>query len=168
MSRLAADLLVRSLLCFGIAAGVAGFLRGPADFADLADLADPNVRCTRDAAADSFAVFGAYDDMGDLVPADVIPLVPGQEFGWHLAVDDTFAHTWREVLITPAAPREWVGADLTITDEGRVGVTERSEVAVNGILEHAWTITDGDPAGQHEIQLYLDGRLVRTFRFTVR
>ena len=157
MSRLAADLLARSVLCFGIAAAVAGFLRAPA--------AAPPATTACDEA---FAVFGAYDEMGDLVPSDVIPLVPGQEFGWHLAVDDTFAHTWREVLITPAAPREWLGADLIITNDGKVGVTERTEVAENGILEHAWTITDGDPAGQHEMQLYLDGRLVKTFHFTVR
>src|ERR1041384_3582303 len=127
MSRLAADLICRSLLCFGIAAAVAGFLREPAP---------PPAPASCD---ESFAVFGAYDELGDLVPADVIPLVPGQEFGWHLAVDDSYPHTWREVLITPAAPREWVGADLVITDDGKVGVTERTEVAQNGILEHAWT-----------------------------
>ena len=156
MSRLAADLVCRSLLCFGIAAAIAGFVRAPAS--------TPPAQQNDEA----FAVFGAYDDAGDLVPSDLIPLVPGQEFGWHLAVDDTFPHTWREVLITPAAPREWLGADLVITDDGKVGVTERTEAQVNGVLEHAWTITDGDPAGQHEIQLYLDGKLVKTFHFTVR
>ena len=85
MSRLAADLLCRSMLCFGIAAAVAGFLRAPPQSYEP--------RCPGMAAA-PFAVFGAYDDMGDLMPANVIPLVPGQEFGWRLAVDDTFAHSW--------------------------------------------------------------------------
>jgi hypothetical protein len=156
MSRLAADLICRSLLCFGIAAVVAGFVRDPA----------PNV--SPQAPEQTAAVFGAFDDEGDLVPSDVVPLVSGQQFGWRLSVDDNFPHTWREVLITPAAPREWVGADLQITDDGKVGVTERIEVPQNGLLEHAWTITDGDPAGQHELQLYLDGKLVKTFRFVVR
>jgi hypothetical protein len=157
MSRLVADLAARSLLCFGIAAAVASFLRDPVP------PAPPTSSCE-----DTYAQFGAVDRDGDLTVTDVIPLVPGQEFGWRVAVDDTFAHTWREVLITPAAPREWIGSDLVITNDGTVGVTERSEVAVNGVLEHAWTITDGDPAGAHELQLYLDGRLVNTFRFVVR
>ncbi len=158
MSRLAADLLCRSLLCFGIAAGVAGFLRAP-------PREHPVQACNDDSYG---AVFGAYDDDGDLVATNVIPLVTGQEFGWSLAVDDTFEHTWREVLITPAPPREWIGADLVVTDDGKVGVTERTEVAVDGMLEHAWTITDGDPAGAHEMQIYLDGRLVKTFHFLIR
>ncbi len=157
MSRIAADLICRSLLCFGIAAVVAGFVRAPTP---------PRASCVQ--SDETAAVFGAFDDEGDLIPSDVIPLVPGQQFGWRVAVDDSFPHTWREVLITPAAPREWLGSDLIITDDGKVGVTERTEAATNGLLEHAWTITDGDPAGQHELQVYVDGHLVKTFQFIVR
>jgi hypothetical protein len=156
MSRVAADLISRSLLCFGIAAAVAGFVRDPALSFREAELARPP------------AVFGVYDDFGDLIVTDVVPLRPGQEFGWRVAVDDDGLHRWREVLITPAAPREWLGADLTVSGCGRVGVTERSEVASHGFLEHAWTVTEGDPAGPHELHVYVDDRLVRIFRFTVR
>ncbi|HEY4223198.1 MAG TPA: hypothetical protein VGO62_17695 [Myxococcota bacterium] len=157
MSRLAADLVCRSLLCFGIAGAVAGFMHAP-----LAASAPPVV------PEQPSAVFGAFDECGDLVQTDLIPLVPGQEFGWRMPVADTFPHSWREVLITPNAPREWIGADLAITDDGKVGVTERTEAPIDGVLEHSWTVTDGDPAGQHEMQLYVDGTLVKTFHFVVR
>ena len=153
MSRLAADLVCRSLLCFGIAAAVGGFLHDSTPAAPTC-------------AQEAYGVFGAYDDGGDLVPGDLVPLRPGVEFGWRVQVTPGM-HTWREVLVTPAAPREWVGADLTITDDGRVGVTERTESS-EGMLEHAWTITDGDPAGAHEIRVYVDDALVKTFHFVVR
>lgn len=157
MSRVAADLVCRSLLCFGIAAAVGGLVRDPA----LSTSAAPQ-------HAEPAAVFGAYDDMGELVATQVVPLEPGQEFGWRVAVDDEGIHSWREVLITPAAPREWIGSDLTVSGCGRVGITERTEVAYDGILEHAWTVTEGDPAGPHEMHVYVDERLVQIFRFTMR
>jgi hypothetical protein len=156
MSRVVADLVCRSLLCFGMAAAVGGLLRDSSLASTCATVEEPR------------AIFGAYDDMGDLVETEVVPLVPGQEFGWRLRVDDTGLHRWREVLVTPASPREWVGSDLTIEDGGRTGITERTEIAVDGLLEHGWTVTDGDPAGPHEIQLYLDDELVKVFKFVVR
>lgn len=164
MSRVAADLVSRSLLCFGIAAAVGGLVQTlPLEpFNDVSELTfDHDPRCG------ATATFGVIDDMGSLVPSDIVPLVPGQQFGWELALEDEGLHTWREVLITPQAPREWVGADLQILDEGRVGITERTEVAVDGVLAHAWTITDGDPAGHHVLELWLDGRLVKRASFMI-
>lgn len=155
MSRVAADLVCRSLLCFGMAAAIGGLVQS----SSLAGFdAAPN---------DGQVVFGVVDDLGDLSASEVIPLAPGQQFGWRLAVEDQGMHTWREVLITPSAPREWIGADLTIVEQGRVGITERTEVAVGGALEHAWTITEGDPAGHHLIELWLDGRLVKRVSFVL-
>ncbi len=124
-----------------------------------------------EASAAQIVTFGVVDDMGDLSPTNVVPLVPGQQFGWRMALEDepypNGLHTWREVLITPSAPREWIGADLTIVEDGRVGITERTEVAVGGTLEHSWTITDGDPAGHHLLELWLDGRLVKRMSFVI-
>jgi hypothetical protein len=163
MSRVAADLVTRSLLCFGIAAFVASAIRTTPAYAP--------VECVHHAAYAAHQAgavnFGVVDDMGELTATDVIPLVAGQQFGWTLDVGDEGLHTWREVLITPAAPREWVGADLTIVDEGKVGITERTDVAVGGVLSHAWTITDGDPAGAHIVEVWVDGRLVKRVPFII-
>ena len=154
MSRVAADLVTRSILCFGIAAFVANAVRTTPAYAP----AEPE---------QERVTFGVVDDLGELVATDVIPLVAGQQFGWQLDVGDQGLHTWREVLITPAAPREWVGTDLTIVDEGKVGITERTDVAAGGTLFHAWTITDGDPAGPHLVEVWLDGHLVKRVQFTI-
>ncbi len=154
MSRVAADLVTRSLLCFGIAAFVANAVRTTPAY----DPVEPERQ---------IVTFGVVDDMGELTPSDVVPLVPGQQFGWHIDVGDQGLHTWREVLITPAAPREWVGSDLTIVEDGKVGITERTDVAAGGSLSHAWTITDGDPAGPHVVEVWLDGRLVKRVPFTI-
>lgn len=165
MSRVVADLVSRSLLCFGIAAAVGGLLR---DFAPLQDAFSPTPRAPAAASAPTETVtFGVVDDFGDITPTEYVPLVPGQQFGWQLDVGDQGLHTWREVLITPAAPREWVGNDLILVDDGKVGITERTEVAIGGSYWHAWTITDGDPAGQHVIELWLDGRLVKRVPFVI-
>src|SRR5690349_2594688 len=113
MSRVAVDLVSRSILCFGIAAATGALVRDPA-----LSTAPPSTTC----AAAVPGSFGVYDDMGDLVPTNVVPLVTGEQFGWRLQLDDEGLHTWREVLVTPAAPREWIGADLTVVDAGRVGI----------------------------------------------
>jgi hypothetical protein len=145
-----ADLICRSLLCIGVAAVTFGLVaREPAPTGQELER----------------AAFGVLDDSGCLSPSDTVPLVPGQQFGWQLPVDDQGLHTWREVLITPTAPRQWLGADLTIVEDGKVGITERTELATSGSLAHAWTITDGDPAGQHVLELWLDGRFVQRMAF---
>jgi hypothetical protein len=38
---------------------------------------------------------------------------------------------------------------------------------VNGIIENFWTIYIGDPMGQHQIQVYIDERLIATFEFEI-
>lgn len=149
MSLIAADVVSRSLLCFGMAAAFAGLVRGNAG----------NEHET--------VVFGVLDDTGELSPSHVVPLVPGQQFGWSIALNDQGVHSWREVLITPSAPLEWIGADLSIVHGGRVGITERTETAIGGTLAHAWTITDGDSAGHHLLELSLDGRVVQRMSFLV-
>lgn len=164
MSRVAVDLVSRSLLCFGIAAAVGGILHSDGFASAVSPCGEISYLGAHGHEA---VVFGLVNDMGDVSPADLIPLVPGQQFGWDMELNDNGLHTWREVLITPRAPRDWIGADLTIVHGGRIGITERTEVAVGGTLQHAWTITDGDPAGHHVLELWLDGRLVKRVPFVI-
>ena len=59
--------------------------------------------------------------------------------------------------------------NLRVSSDGRIGTTVRThEVAPDGILEHVWTVTEGDPAGVHELQPWIDGAPMKTFRFTIR
>lgn len=150
------DLVNRTVLCFGIAAAVYSVSVTNADPPPPADPAYATIE------------FGILDGSGSFVASDVVPLALGQEFGWRMHVDDDEAHAWREVMIAPAAPREWIGDDLLVAADGTVGVTERVETARGGILSHGWSITEGDPAGPYQLHVFLDGELVQSTTFVLR
>ncbi len=150
------DLVNRTVLCLAIAAAVTS----------VTATIDAPPPAERPALA-TFE-FGLLDQAGTFVQSDVVPLAIGQEFGWRLHVADGDAHTWREVLIAPAAPREWIGDDLLVAGDGTTGITERTELARGGLLSHGWTITEGDPAGPYLMQVFLDGELVETVTFVLR
>ena len=156
MSAPLVDLVNRTVLCFGIAAAVYSVTVAGDD--------PPPAHV----ASSSVVELGIIDAQGNFIESDVVPLAIGQEFGWRLHVDDTAVHRWREVMITPAAPREWIGDDLTVTDDGTAGTTERTESARGGVISHGWSITEGDPAGPYVIHLFLDGEHIDSMRFVVR
>lgn len=155
MSAALVDLVNRTALCIGIAAAVYSVT--------VRTEAPP-----QNTPTPAVVELGILDEGGDFVETNVVPLAIGQEFGWRLHVDDGQEHTWREVLIAPAAPREWLGDDLFVAGNGTMGITERTEQARGGLLGHGWTITEGDPAGPYVMHLFLDGELVDTLRFVVR
>lgn len=150
------DLVNRTVLCFGIAAAVYSVTVTTADPAPAA------------VAAAATIEFGIIDADGAFAQSDVVPLAIGQEFGWILRVADDDEHSWREVMIAPAAPREWIGDDLTVSGGGMVGITERTETASGGVLRHGWSITEGDPAGPYLMQVFLDGELLESVTFVLR
>ncbi|MCC7070269.1 MAG: hypothetical protein IT383_03035 [Deltaproteobacteria bacterium] len=156
MSAPLVDLVNRTVLCLAIAGAVTSVT---STIGTPATPAPPALATIE---------FGILDTDGSFVQSDVVPLLIGQEFGWRLHVADNDTHTWREVLIAPAAPREWIGDDLVVEGEGTMGITERTESARGGVLTHGWTITEGDPAGPYQMQLFLDGELVETTTFVLR
>ena len=155
MSAPLVDLVNRTALCVGIAAAV---------YSVTVTTDAPAVEVTAPCPVE----FGVVDARGAFVETDVVPLALGQEFGWQLRVDDAAEHTWREVMVAPAAPREWIGDDLLVAGDGTMGITERTEAARGGMLSHSWSITEGDPGGPYVLELFLDGQLVESRRFVVR
>jgi hypothetical protein len=155
--RLAADLLTRSLLALTVSLGVASILVDEGTFLHV----EPSARVASSS-------FGAWTPCGQFVATDRVPLVAGQGFGWHLDVPDGQPVVWHEQLILPAAPAEWSGAQFVdISDDGRVATTAGVDVPYEGGLEHGWSITEGDPAGDYELRLWVDGRLHERFFFRV-
>jgi hypothetical protein len=114
----------------------------------------------------------AEDGTIQILPAKSIPLVPGQLFGWRLRF-----HTKREMLalreelVLPAAPKEWSSDDgdpaYKISPDGKTATTEAEVVMDDGIIQNMWSVADGDPSGDYEIRLFIEGKLVRTFKFKV-
>ena len=155
--RLAADLLLRSALALGVSVGVAGALVDGGVFLRV----EPSARVAS-------ATFGTWTECGHLVATDHIPLTVGASFGWHIDVPDGRPVVWHEELILPAAPAEWSGAQFVdISEDGRVATTAGVDVPFEGSIEHAWSITEGDPAGDYELRLWVDGQLQDRFFFHV-
>jgi hypothetical protein len=142
--RLAADLVFRSLLALSVSVRV-----------------EPSARVAS-------STFGTWAPCGGFVATDRIPLSPGQGFGWHIDVPDGRPVVWHEELILPAAPAIWSGAYFVdISDDGRVATTAGVDVPFEGSIEHGWSITEGDPSGEYELRLWIDGQLQDRFFFTV-
>lgn len=156
--RLAADLLFRSWFSLAVAVGVASVIHDSDSFR-LFDV-QPSQRVTD-------TTFGVYDCEG-FVPTTSVAYVDGETFGWRVIVPDGQPMAWREELVLPSAPESWSGAHFVdIKDNGRTAVTAGVDIPWEGEIAHAWNITDGDPPGDYELRLWLDGALHRVFKFHV-
>jgi hypothetical protein len=155
--RIAADLTARSLLALTVSVGVAGVLVD----GDFFLREQPSARVTG-------TEFGSWTPCGTFVAADRVPLAVGETFGWQIEVPDGRPVVWREELVLPAPPSQWSGAHfIDISDDGRVATTAGVDVPWDGVIEHAWSITEGDPPGEYELRLWIDGRLHERFTFVV-
>jgi hypothetical protein len=157
--RLAADLLFRSWFVLATSIMVAGALQGTDFIRLLEQHPSPRVASSE---------FGIHE-CGGFLPTTDVPLIPGETFGWRLTVPDGQPVAWREELVLPAAPAVWSGAGfIDIRDDGRTAVTAGVDVPWQGELSHAWVVTEGDPPGDYELRLWVDGRLHEIYRFRVQ
>ncbi len=156
--RLAADLLFRSWFVLASSMMIAGALQ-TTDFIRLLDH-HPSPRVTS-------SEFGVHE-CGGFSPTTEVQLIPGETFGWRLMVPDGQPVAWREELVLPERPAQWSGVGfIDIRDEGRTAVTAGVDVPWEGELSHAWVVTEGDPPGDYELRLWVDGRLHDVYRFRV-
>ena len=100
-------------------------------------------------------------------PTRTFRLVPGVNYGWRLHVTDGRSVVpIREELQLPQVPKVWTSVNpLKISDDGRTGITTSDATVLNGMIEHATTVAQGDPAGHYVIRLYADDKLIGTFHF---
>lgn len=104
-------------------------------------------------------------------PTNKVPLKQGDAYGWRIKLDNYQGQVkWREVLTLPKPPETWITQDnknFFISKDGKTAISHRTTTPVNGIIENFWTIYPGDPVGQHQIQVYIDERLIATFEFEI-
>ena len=107
------------------------------------------------------------------VPTKEIPAEDGETFGWVVEVDTSRQSLhWQEHLKLPRPPADWGDAatdpDIIIAADGRTVVAEGDDLIEDGELSRFyWALAPGDPAGDYEMDIAIEGRQVGHFAFRV-
>lgn len=123
------------------------------------------------------AEFGVLETTAEgeerFVPGDSLPAVEGTTFGWVLEVETQRESLhWQEHLRLPKAPADWGDAsddpDVLIARDGKSVAAHGEDAVEDGELRRFyWTLSTGDPAGDYELDVAIEGRTVAQFRFRV-
>lgn len=107
------------------------------------------------------------------VPAKEIPAEDGQVFGWVVDVETSRASLhWQEHLKLPRPPADWGDAasdpDVLIAADGRSVASQGDDLVEDGELSRFyWALAPGDPAGDYEMDVAVEGKPVAHFAFRV-
>ena len=107
------------------------------------------------------------------VPATEVPAEDGQVFGWILELETSRESLhWQEYLKLPRPPADWGDAaedpDVLISKDGKSAVAQGEDLVEDGELSRFyWSLAAGDPAGDYELDLAVEGRPVAHFTFRV-
>lgn len=113
------------------------------------------------------------DGDDQFVAGQDVPAEDGQAFGWVVEVDTTRESLhWQEHLKLPRPPADWGDAatdpDILIAADGRSVVAQGDDMIEDGELSRFyWTLAAGDPAGDYEMDVAIEGRPVAHFTFHV-
>ena len=121
------------------------------------------------------AEFGVFrrDKGGKItfIPTKKVPLEAGLAYGWRLQLKNYKGKvTWKEIFRLPQLPRTWGtqnGENFSLSNNGTAAVTTRTDEVKKGIIKNSWTVTPGDPQGNHLIEVYIGDRHVASFEFKV-
>lgn len=120
-----------------------------------------------------FGVFGA-DESGRriLLETDRFPAVISAPYGWYIIFKtDKPTVVWREEFELPVAPPTWGPGEAmgvyVISPDRKTAVTERIIPTRLGFVANEWRYAPGDPIGAHAMRIYLDGQLIREFKFDI-
>src|SRR5215467_7430965 len=120
-----------------------------------------------------FGVFGA-DSEGHriLFETDRFPAVIAAPYGWFIIFKTSKPTVvWREEFELPEPPPSWGPGEAlgiyTISPDRKTAVTERVIPTRLGFIANEWRYAPGDPIGAHAMRVYIDGQLVREFKFNI-
>jgi hypothetical protein len=121
--------------------------------------------------------FGILETTADgderFVPANEVPAEDGQVFGWVVETETRRESLhWQEYLKLPRPPADWGDAaddpDVLISKDGKSAVAQGEDLVDGGELSRFyWSLAAGDPAGDYELDLAVEGRPVAHFTFRV-
>jgi len=102
-----------------------------------------------------------------------LPAEEGRVFGWVLELETTRpAVRWQEHLRLPRAPADWGDAgedpDVEVSRDGASAMAQGEDLVEGGKLSRFyWSLAAGDPAGDYELDVAVEGRPVGHFVFKV-
>jgi hypothetical protein len=120
-----------------------------------------------------FGVFGA-DPSGRriLFETNKFPAITAAPYGWYIVFKtDKPTVIWREEFELPEAPPTWGPGEAmgiyTISPDRKTAVTERIIPTRLGFIANEWRYAPGDPIGAHAMRVYIDGQLIKEFKFDI-
>jgi hypothetical protein len=120
-----------------------------------------------------FGVFGA-DPTGRRVLFETakFPAIAAAPYGWYIIYkSDKPTVIWREEFELPVAPPTWGPGEAmgiyTISPDRKTAVTERIVPTRLGFIANEWRYAPGDPIGAHAMRVYIDGQLIKEFKFDI-
>jgi hypothetical protein len=120
-----------------------------------------------------FGVFGA-DSSGRriLFETNKFPAITAAPYGWYIVFKtDKPTVIWREEFELPEPPPTWGPGEAlgiyTISPDRKTAVTERIVPTRLGFIANEWRYAPGDPIGAHAMRIYIDGQLIREFKFDI-
>jgi len=120
-----------------------------------------------------FGVFGA-DSTGRRVMLETakFPAIVSAPYGWYIIFKSNKSTVvWREEFELPVAPPTWGPGEamgiFTISPDRKTAVTERIIPTRVGFIANEWRYAPGDPIGAHAMRVYIDGQLVKEFKFEI-
>lgn len=146
--------------------------------------ADSGAAAGEQAAAPAAAVpvevvsarFGIYgtDPVGRRVLFETshFPADSAAPYGWFIVYKTSKPTViWREEFELPQALDNWGPGEAlgfyTISPDRKTAVTERVVPTRVGFIANEWRYAPGDPIGAHAMRIYIDGQLIREFRFDI-
>lgn len=156
-----------------VAAALLGCATPGADKPALAVAAAAEKSAAVEILSAQFGVFGA-DPSGRrvLLETDKFPAITAAPYGWYIIFKtDKPTVIWREEFELPEAPPTWGPGEalgvFTISPDRKTAVTERIIPTRVGFIANEWRYAPGDPIGHHSMRVYIDGQLVREFKFDI-
>jgi hypothetical protein len=120
-----------------------------------------------------FGVFGAVSEGHRILfETDRFPAVVAAPYGWYIIFKTNKPTVvWREEFELPVPLDNWGPGEAlgvyTISPDRKTAVTERVIPARLGFIANEWRYAPGDPIGAHAMRIYIDGQLIREFKFNI-
>ncbi|MFM8770385.1 MAG: hypothetical protein ACKOD9_22410 [Rubrivivax sp.] len=148
-----------------------------ADARDPGSTRSASTQATQPAAIEvvsaRFGVFGV-DPSGRriLLETDSFPAIAAAPYGWYIVYKASKPTVvWREEFELPVSLDNWGPGEAmgiyTISPDRKTAVTERVVPTGVGFIANQWRFAPGDPMGAHAMRVYIDGQLIRDFRFRI-